>query len=297
MSGFYPISPLVGLTNTSYAAQAGVMNEKWACRVVRGKKILTEKTMPDLNLENFVGIIYGHIRVEGLSRHSVAMCAGRLMQFARRYQQSGVAPDFEVAGLIRQDGTKTGVETPISGSTEEQPSESPDISSEFPGTSKLPSSQRISEIPELSLLNPKETWDRLSTAFGVLLSEVATYGAALPEGHLDAMFDRAADREIATWTDPENPTSLVINFCEMMYSCSDESQLPLTGTDALTIEVSGCKLLQIGRETASEYESYPAGYPCHYHEKIAQKIAEITGLNISVNTSSTGCMVQIELGS
>ncbi len=296
MSGFYPISPLVGLTNTSYAAQAGVMNEKWACRVVRGKKILTEKTMPDLNLENFVGIIYGHIRVEGLSRHSVAMCAGRLMQFARRYQQSGVAPDFEVAGLIRQDGTKTGVEAPISESTDEQPSGAPDISSEPLGTSELPGSQRMSDIPELSRLNPKETWDRLSTAFGVLLSEVATYGASLPEGHLDAMFDRAADREIAAWTDPENPASLVTGFCEMMYSCSDESQLPLTGTDNLTIEVSGCKLLRIGREIASKNESYPVGYPCQYHEKIAKKIAEITELNVSVNTSSTGCMIKIELG-
>ncbi|TFG12710.1 hypothetical protein EU537_08425 [Candidatus Thorarchaeota archaeon] len=296
MSGFYPISPLVGLTNTSYAAQAGVMNEKWACRVVRGKKILAEKTMPDLNLENFVGIIYGHIRVEGLSRHSVAMCAGRLMQFARRYQQSGVAPDFEVAGLIRQDGTKTGVEAPVSESTHERQSETPDVSTETPEPSELPSSQRITEIPTLSPLNPKETWNRLSTAFGILLAEIATYGATLPEGHLDAMFERAANREIATWTDAENPASVVTSFCEMMYSCSEESQFPLTGADTLTIEVSGCKLLQTGREIGSNYESYPVGYPCQYHEKIAEKIAEITGLNISVNTSSTGCVVQIELG-
>jgi hypothetical protein len=219
------------------------------------------------------------------------------MQFARRYQQSGVAPDFEVAGLIRQDGTKTGVDTPISEPAQTQPSVTPDVSTESLEPSDTPSPQRITEIPELSPLNPKETWNRLSTAFGVLLSEMATYGAELPEGHLDAIFDRAANREITTWTDPENPHSIVINFCEMMYSCSDESQLPLTGTDTLTIEVSGCRLLQIGREIASENESYPAGYPCRYHEKMAKKIAEITGLNISVNASSTGCMVQIELGS
>ncbi|MHA1927424.1 MAG: hypothetical protein ACTSV2_02470, partial [Candidatus Thorarchaeota archaeon] len=102
---FYPISPMVGITNTSYAAQAGVLEDQWACRVVRGKKVIAEKTMIDMDLENFVGVIYGFIRVEGLSRHSVAMCAGRLMQFARRYQTSGVCPNFEVPDLVYDDGT------------------------------------------------------------------------------------------------------------------------------------------------------------------------------------------------
>ena len=78
MSDFYPISPLVNITNTSYAAQAGVMDEKWAVRVVRGKKIIAEKTMLDLDVENIVGVAYGNIRVEGLSRHAIATMAGRI---------------------------------------------------------------------------------------------------------------------------------------------------------------------------------------------------------------------------
>ena len=56
MSNFYPISPLVAITNTSYGAQAGVMDEMWAVRVVRGKKIIAEKTIPNLELENIVGV-------------------------------------------------------------------------------------------------------------------------------------------------------------------------------------------------------------------------------------------------
>jgi len=89
MSNFYPISPLVGITNTSYGAQAGVMDDKWAVRVVRGKKIIAEKPIPGLELDNIVGVAYGHIRVEGLSRHAVATMAGRLMQFARRSDVRG----------------------------------------------------------------------------------------------------------------------------------------------------------------------------------------------------------------
>ncbi|MHA2178782.1 MAG: hypothetical protein ACXAAK_10580, partial [Candidatus Thorarchaeota archaeon] len=61
MSNFYPVSPLVAIPNTSYGAQAGVMNEMWAMRVVRGRKIIAEKTMPELDLENMVGVAYGHI--------------------------------------------------------------------------------------------------------------------------------------------------------------------------------------------------------------------------------------------
>ena len=108
MSDFYPVSPLVGITNTSYAAQAGVMNEKWAVRVVRGKKIIAEKTIPDLGIDNMVGVAYGHIRVEGLSRHAVAQMAGRLMQFARKYQTAGVCPNYEIPDLAYDDGTTLG---------------------------------------------------------------------------------------------------------------------------------------------------------------------------------------------
>ena len=82
MSDFYPISPIIGIINTSYGAQAGVMDEKWAVRVLRGKKIIAEKTIHELDLDSFVGVVYGHIRVEGLSRHSIAQCAGRMMQYA-----------------------------------------------------------------------------------------------------------------------------------------------------------------------------------------------------------------------
>ena len=108
MSDFYPVSPLVVIPNSSYGAQIGVMNEMWAVRVVRGKKILAEKTMPALELDNIIGIAYGNIRVEGLSRLAVANMSGRLMQFGRKYQTAGICPNYEIPDLAYDDGTTIG---------------------------------------------------------------------------------------------------------------------------------------------------------------------------------------------
>ncbi|TFF94390.1 hypothetical protein EU546_04960, partial [Candidatus Thorarchaeota archaeon] len=152
MSDFYPISPVVGITNTSYAAQAGVMNEMWAVRVLRGKKIITEKTIPSLDIDNMVGVAYGHIRVEGLSRHSIAQMAGRLMQFARKYQSSGISPDYSVPGLVYDDGSSPAV---VHASAETNESGVP-LPEEAP-TDTLPD-MRLGEIPALPRIIGDDAW-------------------------------------------------------------------------------------------------------------------------------------------
>ncbi|MBD3407458.1 MAG: hypothetical protein GF411_15175 [Candidatus Lokiarchaeota archaeon] len=294
MSDFYPISPLVGITNTSYGAQAGVMDEKWACRVVRGKKIITEKTMPDLSLDNFVGVIYGHIRVEGLSRHSVARCAGRLMQFSRKYQTAGICPNFEIPDLVRdsEDGEEYIAATPSStvepesgGSTQAVP-EDEEIVIE---------SAHIGSLPNVVPIVGNKLWAKSVESHAIILNETIAYAGDLGPEHLDAMITRIANAMLKQWIDPSDPHQVVTKFCQMIQGCSKESQLPKTGVGKLTVETGKCEVLWMARELDPDADRFPAGYPCAFHELLAEKVAEIAGLEINVNTSSIGCTVDLKL--
>ncbi|MFW9921070.1 MAG: hypothetical protein ACFFED_15825 [Candidatus Thorarchaeota archaeon] len=284
MSGFYPISPTVMITNTSYSAQAGVMDEMWACRVIRGKKILAEKTMTELSLDNFVGVIYGHIRVEGLSRHAVAMCAGRLMQFSRQYQTSGISPNYEVPDLYYDDG-ESYIEV---GSSSE---ESTVVTSD---TKELPHAP-VGHLPTVTPQAGKNAWKVIAEAHGTTICELAVYAATLPSGHLTAMFEQLANELVHMWIDPEDPIILPIRFGELIYSCSGDSQLPKTGTLNVSVETQGCELLKMARKIDPNGNRMPAGYPCAFHEILAQKVSQVTDLKIGVNTSSTGCIVTMSI--
>lgn len=284
MSDFYPISPIVGIPNTSYGAQVGVMEEKWAVRVVRGKKILAEKTITDLMLDNIVGVIYGHARLPGLSRHAVATGAGRLMQFARQYQQSGVAPNYDDPSLVYDDGTHaSGGEA----ASEQGGFATPEAVETHVEVSK------VGSVPELQQLNDRSIWENLTQAHGTLIAEMAVYGAELPEGHLDLMFNRAADALVQLWSANGDGMDLLTRFSQLIQSCSRESQIPKTGTYKLTIETGTCSVLMAANATDPRGNRLPAGYPCRFHEILAEKIGSLTGVNINVNTSSTGCIVDL----
>ncbi len=283
MGAFYPISPIVSITHTSFSAQAGVMDEMWACRVVRGKKILAEKTIPELDLENFVGVIYGHIRVEGLSRHAVATCAGRLMQFSRQYQQSGVAPNYEVPDLFRDDGEEYITEG-SSTTAESDTGVIVETSSELP---HFP----IGRLPSITPQVGKNAWRYITESHGIMINEIAVYGASLPKGHLEAMFERVADDLVRMWIDIEDSMMLPTKFGEMIFSCSSDSQQPKTGTLNISIETQGCEFLKAAREVDPDGTKLPKGFPCAFHEMIARKVEQVTDLTIGVNTSSTGCIV------
>jgi hypothetical protein len=290
MSDFYPISPLVGITNTSYAAQAGVMEEQWACRVVRGKKIIAEKTLMDLDLEAFVGVIYGHIRVEGLSRHAVAVCAGRLMQFSRKYQTAGVAPNFEVPDLHYDDGTSP-VSTSAAGAEDASDVPLPTSDVEVEEISLTP----VGTLPELTPSKGLDLWESTIDAFGVMIAEMAVYGSDLSGGHLKLMFDRVADELIRLWSATGEGIDVLSHFGNHILSCSKEGQLPASGKHKLTIETGTCRLLSMSRDLDPNGDRIPPGFPCTFHEQLAKKVAEVTGANVEVNTSSTGCRVQITL--
>ncbi|MFW9958360.1 MAG: hypothetical protein ACFFCT_09825 [Candidatus Odinarchaeota archaeon] len=290
MSNFYPISPLVGITNTSYGAQVGVMDEKWAVRVVRGKKIIAEKAIPGLELDNIVGVAYGHIRVEGLSRHAVATMAGRLMQYARTYQQAGVCPNYEITDLIYEDGTTIGEQAIAAegGVVHDLHEESaiatlPDI--------------RVGEVPQIPRAIGDAAWYTITEGYASLICEVSAYGSSLPKGHLDLMFNKAADQLIHFWvtSNPEDSAAVLKKFGALIQSCSKESQLPKTGTGTATIETGVCEVLRVCRELDPNVSKIPAGYPCAFHEILAKKISDVSGVKVSVNTSSTGCIVSMSI--
>ncbi len=262
------------------------MDEMWACRVIRGKKILIEKTMPELSLDNFVGIIYGHIRVEGLSRHAVAMCAGRLMQYARKYQSSGVCPNYEVPDFYYDDG-ESYIAVGDSSSSEGGSVATAEVH-ELP---HMP----VGHLPTITPQEGKNAWKVIAETHGAAVCEFAIYAAGLSEGHLKAMFEQFADRLVHSWIDPEDPIILPIRFGELIYSCSGESQLPKTGTLNVSVETQGCVLLKMTREFDPDGSRMPAGYPCAFHEMIARKVAQVTDLKIGVNTSSTGCIVTMSI--
>lgn len=114
-TGFRAVSPEVGIRNTSYRAQIGVIGDQWYVRVIRGKTILAEVPITELMIDHVLGAIYGNINLPFLNQLDVANAAARLMQFARRFATSGVAPKFPDDHLVYQDGTKPSgevVETP-----------------------------------------------------------------------------------------------------------------------------------------------------------------------------------------
>ncbi|MHA1137362.1 MAG: hypothetical protein ACTSSE_12835 [Candidatus Thorarchaeota archaeon] len=290
MSDFYPVSPLVGIPNTSYGAQIGVMDEMWAVRVVRGKKILAEKTIPDLELDNIVGVAYGHIRVEGLSRLSVGNLAGRLMQFGRKYQTAGVCPNYEIPNLAYDDGTTIGEQTAATSGSPSTTEVEESVTAELPDI-------KLGEIPEIPKTSGNDAWRSTIEAQASLIAEISGYATTLPKGHLDLMFTRAADQLIHYWvtSNPDDPSAALKKFGAMIQSCSNESQMPKTGTGTVTIETGSCEILRICRELDPEVDKIPAGYPCAFHEMIAKKLSELTGVKVMVNTSSTGCIVGMNL--
>jgi hypothetical protein len=290
MSDFYPISPLVGITNTSYGAQAGVMDEMWAVRVVRGKKIIAEKTIPELELDNIVGVAYGHIRVEGLSRHAVATMAGRLMQYARKYQQSGVCPNYEIADLTYEDGTTVAEQAVASQGGVISSKDEVSVLSSLPDL-------RVGETPPIPRTIGDDAWLSIVQAHAALICEISAYARNLPTGHLDLMFRRAADQIIHFWavSSRDDPSAVLKKFGALIQSCSQESQLPKTGTGTATIETGSCEVLRICKTLDPDVSKMPAGYPCVFHEIIAEKISELTGAKVSVNTSSTGCIVSMSI--
>ena len=61
------------------------------------------------------------------------------------------------------------------------------------------------------------------------------------------------------------------------------------------IQEGNVGLLQAVRKFDPDGTRLPVGYPCKFHELLAQKVSHIAGIIIDVNTSSTGCIVTMKI--
>jgi hypothetical protein len=231
---------------------------------------------------------YGHIRVEGLSRHAVAQMAGRLMQFCRQYQTAGVCPNYEIPDLAYDDGTTLG---------DIAAAKRGDVAVEDTTPAAELPDMRIGELPPIIRTSGEAAWAANIEAHAAMICEIAAYASEMPKGHLENIFNRVADSLIYQWamSNPAEPPTALIKFTSLIQACSDESQLPKTGTGTQTIETGSCKILGICQKLDPDASRIPGGYPCAFHELLAKKLSELTGAQISVNTSSTGCIVGIKL--
>jgi hypothetical protein len=279
MSDFYPVTPIVVITNTSYAAQAGVLGEQWAVRVVRGRKIIAEKPINELALDSIVGMIYGHIRIEGLGRHAVAQTAGRLMQFSRRYQTSGVCPNYADPNLVYGDEVET----------------SPTAYAEPETTVVEPEMEvtPVEELPKIPAFKIGKAWAATVEVHSVMIARMAAYGAALPEGHLESMFEQTASDLIDLWFAQGDAFSLIYRFAAMIQSCSRESTVSESTKSKIIIETVNCALLESAGNLKKAGIAFPSRFPCKFHEEVAKQISARTKTKISINTTSSGCTVTI----
>ena len=156
---------------------------------------------------------------------------------------------------------------------------------------------RIGEIPPIPRTTGVDSWGSLIESHALMICEVASYASELPKGHLEIMFNRIAEALILQWamSNPEEPPTAMMKFGALIQACSDESQLLKTGSGTATIETGACRILSICRSVDPDASKLPAGYPCALHEIIAKKLSELTGAKITVNTSSTGCIVGMSL--
>ena len=153
----------------------------------------------------------------------------------------------------------------------------------------------VGHLPTIQPQVGKNAWRYIAQSHGTMICEMAIYASQLPEGHLDAMFERIAEELVYSWIDKNDPNVLPSKFGELIYCCSEESQFPKTGNLNISVETQGCEILRIAAEVDPRGDRMPAGYPCAFHEKLAQKVAEITDLKVVVNTSSTGCIVTLSI--
>jgi len=133
--GFIPLSSQLGIPGTSYRIQLGLINDKWASRLLKGNDIIDsyiykdedagEQGFPNQNL--IVGWVLRTIAIPNINPHQIMKTTQVLVKQARekKEQQKVIAPVSEtrdvelekvpenelkrpkVQGWVKEDGMKT----------------------------------------------------------------------------------------------------------------------------------------------------------------------------------------------
>ena len=135
--GFEPLSSQLGIPGTSYRLQLGLINEKWAVRMLKGKNILDSYVFKDEDVEGgfpnqnlIVGWVLRTVAIPNINPHQVMKTTQALVKQAlkKREEKKLKAPISEtkevelekvpeselkrpkVQGWVKTEGTKTGKE-------------------------------------------------------------------------------------------------------------------------------------------------------------------------------------------
>ncbi len=132
--GFEPLTSQLGVPGTSYRLQLGLINEKWAVRMLKGKEIIDSYVFKDEDVEGdfpnqnlIVGWVLRTVAIPNINPHQVMKTTQALTKQAvqKRAQKKEVIPLSEVKeadldkvpeselkrpqvqGWVKQDRTKT----------------------------------------------------------------------------------------------------------------------------------------------------------------------------------------------
>jgi len=132
--GFEPLTSQLGVPGTSYRLQLGLINEKWAVRMLKGKDILDSYVFKDEDVEGdfpnqniIVGWVLRTVAIPNINPHQVMKTTQALVKQAlqRRDERKVVAPLSEtkevelervpeselkrpkVQGWVKTEGTKS----------------------------------------------------------------------------------------------------------------------------------------------------------------------------------------------
>jgi hypothetical protein len=133
------------------------------------------------------------------------------MQFSRRYQQSGVCPNYADPRLVYGDE----VETSPTAYAE------PETTAAEPKIEVTP----VEELPKIPAFKISKAWTATIEAHSVMIARMAAYGASLPEGHLESMFEQAASDLVNLWFAQGEASELISRFAAMIQSCSKETTM------------------------------------------------------------------------
>jgi len=102
--GFEPLSSQLGIPGTSYRLQLGLINEKWASRILKGNNIIDSYVYKDEDVEGgfpnqnlIVGWVLRTVAIPNINPHQVMKTTQALMKQARenKDKQKVVAPISE----------------------------------------------------------------------------------------------------------------------------------------------------------------------------------------------------------
>jgi len=135
--GFIPLTGQLGIPGTSYRLQLGLINEKWAVRLLRGKDVLDSYVFKDEdssggfpNQNLIVGYVLRTVAIPNINPHQVMKTTQALVKQAisKREQRKVIAPvsetkDVELEkvpesekrrpktqGWVKEEGVKTAAE-------------------------------------------------------------------------------------------------------------------------------------------------------------------------------------------